>query len=64
MDPDLQIRGGGGRESCRADPDIRSGGGLKIFLALQASVWSKSEGGGGGPLGPSPGSPTAKCLLQ
>ena len=59
-DPDLQIRGRG------ADPDIKGGAvSKKIFSALWASVWSKNKGGQGpGPLGPSPGSATAKCLLQ
>ena len=42
-DPDLQIRGGGGPD--HRDPEIRGGGvSKKIFLALQASVWSKNKG--------------------
>ena len=49
-DPDLQIRGGG-----HLDPEIREGGGLKIFFsALRALFWSKNKGGPG----PSPGSAT------
>ena len=44
-DPDLQIKGtegvGGGSHP---DPEIRGGGGLKIFFsALRASVWSKNK---------------------
>ena len=44
-DPDLQIRRGGG--GSHPDPEIRGGGsGLKkkIFSALRASVWSKTNG--------------------
>jgi len=49
-DPDLQIRGEGGR-GWAGHPDLQirgEGGGLvsKIFLALQASVWFKNSGGG------------------
>ena len=32
----------------------------KKFLALWASIWSKYEEGGLGPLGPSPGSATGE----
>ena len=55
-DPDLQIRGG----ASHPDPEIRGGGGVskKIFLALQASVWSNNKGGPA-PLGTSPRSATA-----
>ena len=57
-DPDLQIRGGGG--AGHRDPEISRGGGVskKIFLALQASVWSNNKGGPA-PLGTSPRSATA-----
>ena len=42
-DPDLQIRGGG---SGHRDPEISRGGvSKKMFLALQASVWSNNKGG-------------------
>ena len=50
-DPDLQIRGEGGR-GWAGHPDLQirgeggGGGGSKIFLALQASVWFKNSGGG------------------
>jgi len=44
-DPDLQIRGGPWPQK-------------KFFSALHASFWSKNEGGGVGPPGPSPGSAT------
>ena len=61
-DPDLHIRWGRGGHP---DPEIRGDGAVskKIFSALWASVWSKNKGGPGPP-GPSPGSATAKCLLQ
>ena len=39
-DPDLQIRGGGGQVI--QDPEIREGRLPKIFLPLQASVWSQT----------------------
>ena len=42
-DPDLEIRGGGGRQTAK-----------KIFSALLASVWAKIRGAG--PPGPFPGS--------
>ena len=45
VDPDLQIKGGGG--SSQLDPEIREGGLQKVFSALQTSVWSKNKGGGG-----------------
>ena len=43
LDPDLEIRGGGGYP----DPEIRRGGAIpkKIFLALRASVLSTNKGG-------------------
>ena len=48
VDPDLQIRGGGGGR--HPDSEIRGGPGLKKnFLALWASFWSKNKGGGQGP---------------
>ena len=43
-DPDLEMGGGGG-----SSRPFDGGGGWfpkKIFLALQASVWSKNKGGG------------------
>ena len=50
MDPDLQIRGG-----VHPDPEIRGGGGLKIFFfGLRASFWSKNKGVGAGPLRAAP----------
>ena len=42
MDPDLQIRGGGGGHPV---PEIR--GGQVNFFGLQASFWSKNKGVGG-----------------
>ena len=43
MDPDFQIRGGGGH----LDPEIRGAQSpKKFFLALRASFWSKNKGGG------------------
>ena len=41
-DPDLQIRGGGGRVGCgHLDPEIRGARSQKkFFMALRASVWS------------------------
>ena len=55
VDPDLQIR-----EGLVTLTPRRGGGGLKQknISALRASVWSKNNGRGGGPLGPSPGSAT------
>ena len=54
-DPDLEIRGG--RQSSRPLGKGGGGGGGRspenIFLALRASVWSKTKGGGGPP-GPLP----------
>ena len=48
MDPDLQIRGGGGWGGVgHPDPEI-TGGTLSpktIFSALRASFWSKNKGG-------------------
>ena len=58
MDPDLQIRGGGGGVG-HPDPEI-TGGTLSpktFFSALWASFWSKNKGGACSP-GPSPGSAT------
>ena len=44
MDPDFQIRGGGGH----LDPEIRGAQSpKKFFLALRASFWSKNKGGAG-----------------
>ena len=41
VDPDLQIRGGGGgREREKGGPSLK-----KPFSAPQASVWSKNKGG-------------------
>ena len=57
-DPDLQIRGGGrGGGPGHPDPEIRGMGrsNKKIFSALRATDWSKSEGGGMGLPGPFPG---------
>ena len=45
VDPDLQIRGGGGGGK-REGPVSK-----KTFSALWASVWSKNKGGGAGPHG-------------
>ena len=51
LDPDLQIRGGGG--GSHPDPEIREAPVLKKhFSALQASVWSKNKGLGGGGAAP------------
>ena len=44
MDPDLQIRGGGGGHP---DPEIR-GADSKFFSAIRASFWSKNKGVGAG----------------
>ena len=54
VDPDVQIRGGGGGAG-HPDPEIRGGTSLKkkIFSALWASVWSKNKN-----VGPCPGSAT------
>ena len=61
-DPDLEIRGG--RQSSR--PLGKGGGGGRwpenIFLALRASVWSKTKGGGRAPWAPSLDPPRKKCL--
>ena len=39
VDPDLQIRGGGGVGAGHPDPEMRVGAALKIFFsALRASV--------------------------
>ena len=50
LDPDLDIRGGGGGErgNGHPDPNIRAGGAdsEKIFSAFWAPVWSKNMGGG------------------
>ena len=48
MDPDLQIREGGG--GGHPDPEIRRG--AVFFSALTATVWSKNKGGWAPPLGP------------
>ena len=60
VDPDLQIRGRGGWVVSKT---LRKGGGASLqkknFSDLQASVWSKTKGGGEGGAGPSPGSTTA-----
>ena len=50
VDPDRQLSGWGGGGGGHPHPEIREGGGSvkKIFWALQASVWSKNKGGGGG----------------
>ena len=40
VDPDLQIRGGGGNHP---DPEIRGGVSKKILLLLWASFWSKNS---------------------
>ena len=52
-DPDLQIRVGGGEGGWgwSSRPRDKVGPGLKNFLALRASVWSRNKEGG-----PSPGS--------
>ena len=56
MDPDFQIRGGGGH----LDPEIRGAQSpKKFFFALWASFWSKNKGGAGHS-GPSPES-AAEC---
>ena len=55
VDSDLQIRGGGWGQSSRPSEKGEAQSQEKIFAALWASVWSKNEGGGGGP---SPGSAT------
>ena len=61
MDPDLQIRGGGG--AGHLDPEIRgSSSPKKFFPALWASVWSKNKRGAAPP-GPLPGSATAGYML-
>ena len=43
-DPDLQIRGGGGRHP---DPEIRGRG-----VVSKKFFWSKNKGGAGGPRAP------------
>ena len=54
-DPDLQIREG----PVTLTPGWRGGGAkTKNISALWASVWSKNNGRGWAPLGPSPGSAT------
>ena len=55
QDPDLEMRGASrGAQSPK-----------KVFLDLQASVWSKNKRGGRpGPLGPSPASATATSDKQ
>ena len=48
LDPDLEIKGGGGGvEVGHPDPEIRTGGAVpkKNFSALRASVLSKNRGG-------------------
>ena len=67
---DSCVSSGGSRPSDKVgegghpDPDIRGGGAVskKNVSALWASAWSKNKGGGG--QAPSPGSASAKCLLQ
>ena len=47
--PDLQIRerkGGGGEGVGHPEPEIRGAAPPQIFLALWASFWSKTKGGG------------------
>ena len=57
-DPDIKIKGGGGRAG-HQDPQIRRGKVYtKFFSALQASVWSKNKGGAS-----PPGSATGKVRL-
>ena len=58
LDPDLEIRLGGGG-GAHPVPYIRGAVSKKFFSALLASVWSKNRGGGG-PSGPSPGSATVQ----
>ena len=67
-DPDLEIMEGGGGQSSRP---LEKGGvqvSQKLFLALQASVWSKNKWGRGrgGGASPSLASTTAgkKCILK
>ena len=62
-DTDLQIRKGAGGDG-HSDPEISGGWSQNFFSALWASLWSKNEGGGLGPPGPSPGSATVTWLRQ
>ena len=52
LDPDLELRRGGGGGPGHPDPEIRGGGGLQIFLLPfgRASVSSKNKRGS--PLNP------------
>ena len=61
LDPDLQIKGGGGEGGGgHPDPEIRGRPGLqKSFSALQASFWSTNQGEPGSPPPSPPGSATA-----
>ena len=52
--------GGGGGGGGYPDPEIR-GGGLKKFVFIWASFWSKNKGLG--PLDPSPGSATGGAMI-
>ena len=66
VDPDLQIRGGGGWGG-HPDPDKKGGPvSEKVFSALWASVWSKKKGGTSPPPspGPSPGSTTENTIKR